>query len=527
VSLNNLENSLAVIRALWSEPFPNMDISDGSVLSEIVARPAAYTLSVIAEAIENLKINSSLYLMKNFPSKVTEEQLLLLLYNYGMTRLPGNTASGIVTIILSAPTTTSIPIGSQFEGPNNTAYITEASYIGVPSTSLQTSEYDRLIVQRQDGNYAFSIPVIASASGTDHNIKKNSSITPQITPINFVMAYADGDFVGGTNSESLPELFQRQVYWRTAHGLGSKLSIASFILSTTQSKFVSIVGAGDAGMIRDRHNIFKVSGGKADIYVATEYSPSRVSTTKTATLLNPISGIWQLAITKEDFPGYYAIDSILPLGSSLSGSLEIVTETKSIDMTGEDWTPDIDNIIEGAYSKYQTATIQFRDKTTAQGKDAGATEDFSISVYVMPNIDTLQDLFNSTDIREPSADLLIRAPIAIFTSISFGIKTTGLASSVNIAGMKSAIAEAINSRGFTNELPSSVIIGACKPYLNSSDEIQMPIEMMGQVRSPSGQVTIARHTNKLTIPEKAEECMTEKTMLFCIDEDSISISILA
>ena len=523
-----LDQPKAIIRTIWFEPFPNLDVSEGSVLSELVLGPAAYAFSYNDYIWNQYRASSTLYEIASDPDLVDDDILDKLLTNYGVIRDEGALATGSITMLLSSNDVTAVPVGMEFSTTGGVTFETLTSFTGVPTSDSITSTTDRLIVDRGSGSYSFSIDVTATEVGTSSNISKDTELTPTAAATNFVRSYAEGDFTGGGDEEDINDLIERVQYGVTSVGLGSRASIESLLGVAYSIVHTSITGVGDAEMLRDRHNIAAVStGGKADIYIASATRPIETSSTKTATLIDATAGIWQISILRDDFPGYYAIASILPLGSSASGTQEVYLETRGLDLSvsGSEYVPFVSDITEGAYSRYQTAVIQFYDVTAAASAAVGDTASYTVSVYMMPNIATIQDYLNNDLIRDPCSDYLVRAAVPVFVGVSMVIETKAGSAAPVTATLATDIATAINARGFQADLPASVIVSACTANLPSGSEIQMPISFSGQLRYPDGTIDFDNEINELTVPSAPAACVSKKTVLFFCDPADVSISV--
>jgi hypothetical protein len=526
ITQSNLDQAEDIVRTILFEAFPNLDLSDGSVLSELLGGPNAHFYVYCLSLLDQYRVSSTLYELGQSSTLTSDYVVDSLMSNYNVARSTGTTATGTATIILSSSDVTTIPTGTTFTTAGNLPFVTEDSFNAVPSSQNVSAATDRLIIDRGDGTYSFSVNITASAVGLSYNIGKDTSFTLSVVPSNFVRSYAESDFSGGTDAETTSDLLSRLNLGMASVGLGSRLSIKSLIASQFLVKHISITGVGDDEMLRDRHNIQAMStGGKADIYLSTGEYPIQSSTTKTATLINVASGIWQLSVAKNDFPGFYSVASILPLNSTASGSLEIYQETRFVDTSGDDYVPGIEDITEGGYSRYQTSVIQFIDTATASGKAVGATASYTLSVYMMNNIGAIQDYLNLSDIRDPCSDYLVRAAVPFFVSVSMQLEKVTGSDTPNTSSMKTAIASAINSHGFKGSLPASLVTSAVSSYLTDGVTVKYPIELLGQLRYPDGTVTALFDTKELVVPDAPTACVTKNTVLFYVDPTDIAISV--
>jgi len=297
---------------------------------------------------------------------------------------------------------------------------------------------------------------------------------------------------------------------------------------------MSIIGYGDSEMIRDRHNIFEIShGGKADLNVRTQYTPDLTVLTKEATLIDADEGIWQLSIGRDDAPGFYSVDSIvLPTADDDAYGFEIHSETRGKDLTSSDGTfvPSIANQAEAEYSRYQTAVVQFIDivTETAALTEGVSKQNYAVRVLYMPSVATLQDYFNKRSVRNPNADLLIRAPVPAFVSVSLKIRYTDNDETPNSAAIKAEIANKVNALQFSaGKLNASVIFNAAHSMLSGPDAaVVSPIDIACTIRRPDGTEINSRSSNEIDIPDDPENGVTQRTTSFYLETTGIDIELL-
>jgi hypothetical protein len=281
-------------------------------------------------------------------------------------------------------------------------------------------------------------------------------------------------------------------------------------------------------MIRDQHWIFPISGGgKTDIYARTTTSYYQEEKQLTATLvaLQTGRGIWQLNIDKDEFPGFYTLAKILNLSDSDDqDGFAITTDTRGYDLTGADFAPDIESADEAAYSAFQTATIQFMDTNTiVTAGDIGATQDYKVTFVGMPLIADLQEFCSGRDVRSPASDVLVKAAVPCFTSINILIAKPRGTVEPSATDIKNAVASYINATGFSSTLYASGIANVVEDYLNPGQLINR-IEMLGQVRRPTGTWNVLRDTHQITLPNVPEHFTTPRTTIFITTVEDISVS---
>jgi hypothetical protein len=516
-----------LVDALKAE-YPSLDLSEGRVFRELVIRPAALFHAERQQSIDDLRQSMSLLAIEQNPDLADDDIVDGVLSNYRVARSQGTKATGSLTIVLSTNVTTTIPQGTIFTASGQT-FTTDQSYVGVTTQDAVTSDQARLITQRTDGSYAFTIPVEAVEAGSAGDIRRNTRFTATPTIPGVIDIFATEDFAGGSDTQTNEELINEFKLGISPSVFSGRTQIEKIFLDNiTGLQDTSITGFGDAEMIRDKHNLFGVSnGGKADIYLRTALQPVSSTLTKEATLIDKENGTWQLTIERDDAPGFYLVESVLPQNSSSEGTLEITGETRGLDLSQEsnEFVPDVDNNTEGAYSRYQTAVVQFTDPDTGDTAVEGDKQNYSVNVLAMPNIKEAQDLAVARDRRNPQADYLVRAPVPGFCSVGLAVQYRGT-SAPDEDAIKQSIVDRVNGLSFdTGQLPASIIHDAVHNAAGDNVIVTSPLDLFCQIRKPDGTFINIRDANGILIPSLPDECVSNRTVALYIDTGSIAIEV--
>jgi len=506
--------------------YPSMDLSEGRVLRDILIRPAALFYALNQTNIQTIKNSMSVEAILGNVEPVDDEVVDLTVSNFKLTRIPGATSTGKIAIVLSTLRTTSVPVGTTFT-LGTLVFVTESSFVGVTtSDAVLDSTTQRLITQRTDGNYSFIIDVVASEAGAQYAVRRNTtfeSVSPAIPSM--ITAYASEDFTTGQAEETNQALMARFQQAISPAVYSGRTHIASKLLAVNNSiRMLSIIGYGDPEMLRDRHNIFAVShGGKADIYVRTRDYPQTILVNKTATLVDATTKTFQVTLGRDDAPGFYTVESVLPAAAPQDqGSLEVTSVTKGLDLSQvtNEFVPEIATLIEGAYSRYQTAVIRFVDPNN----DGSGSLSYDVYVNHMPGLVDLQDNSINRDNRNPQADYLVRAPIPAYASVGMTIQYT-TSEVPNADSIKQAVADAVNALNFSlGQLPASIIHDAVYTVLDKRYAVVVsPLDIYCRIHKPDGSVVAIRSPNGITAPNEPENCVTSLTMLFYLTPASVDI----
>lgn len=520
------------LKAFVDANLDNVDTGKGSVFYDLMIRPDA-----VFKQLSNLNINrwrrsASLLEISRDPTLADPAIVDALMSNYGVTRAAGRIPTGPVTILLSSNVTTVIPAGSVFAS-GTLLFSTTRAYIGVPTSDLVTKDTDQLIAALGDGVYSFEVQVTAAESGEAFQLSQGDCLTMQAPPSNYVSAQATSDFSVGASAETNTELMTELATGISGKTTASRKHVRSLASEAYPNiKHGSVIGFGDVEMQRDKLNIFNTSfGGKSDIYLQTDVRPIKVVTTKVATLMDAGLSKWQLYFDRDEFAGVYKIASIKPKGSTALGGFAITTDIRDFDITpltvdSDSFIPAIDSYTQAAFSRYQTATIEFADSETdaSEMTPITTTQEYDITLIRLPDIASIQDdLVSDYWVSSHRYDDLVRAPIPCLTSLSIALRVPQ-GTEVNQTSIKAAVAARINELNFTNKLSSSIIADVVHNFIDTNGSVTMPVDMFGEVIDPEdGSSVVYRSGTTLTIPEDYSKSMTERTIMFFVDPGDIDI----
>lgn len=514
--------------AAWlAAEYPSLDLSAGRVLRDLLIRPAALLHTLNQTDVANVMKSQSLSAIKLDPASADTAVVDAVFSNYQVSRKSGTNAAGQLTIVVSAALTTAIGQAAVFSA-NGYEFQPTASFVGVTASSAVISTSQRLITRRADGTYAFVIDVQATAEGPV-GIRRNTRFTVNQPISGLVDVFATADFTDGVAPETNAEMvaaFERGISPPVFSG---RIQIDALLHETMPDLVTtSIVGYGDAEMLRDRNNLFGIGGGKADLYVRTALLPSMTTLTKEATLISAAGKTWQFSIAKDDAPGFYEVESVLPENSSASGSLEITAETRGVNLTAtNEFVPDIYSMLDGAYTRYQTAVVQVYDPdTSTTGMTEGVTKrNFTVLVSCLPGLATLQSLASNRNNRSPNSDYLVRAPVPAIVTMDLTLEYA--ADVPDVGAIQTALAKAVNSLGITDRIPAALIHDTIRTAAGPDVIAVSPVDMFMRLRKPLGGYVQDRSANALTIPTLPGEGVSPRTTAFFLYPDSVSITLRA
>lgn len=524
-----LSDATVFVRDFLRNKYPTLDLQPTRVLYDLLVRPTAEITAYNQTNLDHYRKASSLQEIVANPAAYTEEDVDRILGNYGITRQVGTAAEGNVTIIMESNRITSVAVGVSFTA-NGLTFNAKETYVATPGPL--TASFERLLVQQDNGTWAFTITVVAAAVGTQYMMKGNTPFTWVSPTSGYLSAAAEGDFSGGTNTETNQDLIDRMDSGLAAKAMAGRMNIEALLRYNFPGiKNVSIIGAGDQEMLRDSHNIFAYkTGGKADIYVRSNTQLINKIVTKACVLVDKADKIFQVALTRDDYSGFYTINSVLPESSeNYGGTVEILSDIRGINMTDLPYVaPDVTNLIEGAYTRFQTAIVQIRDLLAdVTNMNVGDKKNYKFNLGGLPLIDDMQDYCSSRSVRNPEGDYVVRAPIPMLVSVTLQVDHIQGDQDVDIGAVKTSIANAINTTGFApGRLSSSTIVDAAHNAFQGRTTVHEPIDMFGALRLPSGAVQLFRSGTGIDVPDNILEGVSSRNVAFFTDVSAIVVNVV-
>jgi hypothetical protein len=233
--------------------------------------------------------------------------------------------------------------------------------------------------------------------------------------------------------------------------------------------------------------------------------------------------LFQITLGRDDAPGFYTVEAVLPEGATQDqGSLEVSEVIKGLDLTSTsgEFVPEITNITEGAYSRYQTAVIKFIDPDN----DGTGSLSYNVWVNMMPDLVMLQDDSVNRANRNPQADYLVRAPIPAYAAVSLKVQYTN-SEAPDTDKIKQAVCDAVNTMDFAiGQLPASIIFDAVYTVADKRYAVVVsPVDIYCRIHTPDGRILSVRSPNGITVPNEPEYCVTSRTTLFFLTPANVDV----
>lgn len=530
---DNVAQQLAEAATRVQEQNPRLDARRGVLHDTVV-----YFHAALAEQLNaNLRDYEKARSLKDIeadPTLSDPELVDQVLSNFGVVRKGGSFATGEVAVVVFDDVTLTLAAGTRFQASGKT-FTTDRVYTAKAESAQINDAGDRLLTRLDDGNWRFTLFVTADEEGPASRLAKDTLITPQAVPANYVTSFAVGTFTGGKSTEGNAELIARLQQGVACKAPSNRVNMAAMLRQVeAYSRVValSILGMGDPEMLRDKHWIFPVGGGgRVDWYVRSEERLTHKLLQKTATCLSKDSSnntsLWQLAVTRDDAPGFYELANVRRLGGGESlGGFTVVSEVRSLDLTGDGWRPDIVGLVEGDYTRFMTAVVQFTDNGTGQESlTVGDVGDYQLEALYLPLIGDIQDTLSAADVRSRVADVLIKAPVPCFLGLSFTVFKAAGQDDPDLDAVRSALAAAVNAAGFTGKLFASELQSAAADHLLDGQRTGA-IDMLGRIRYPGGLTRYVRSSEVLTVPAEPTSLVSARTVQFFLDPADVGVTVV-
>jgi hypothetical protein len=514
------------------ERHPDVEVSRG-VFHDLILYFNGVLNAAVQENVDRIMQSNSLLAITQNPALADTNLVDGVLSNFNLTRATGASAVGEAIVVVRQAVSTQINAAIKMIA-NGVTFFPARTFIGVPPDEPATADGARSMVAVGDGTYAFKITVYAVDIGTAGNIPRNTKLIPAAAPSNVIAIFAANDFVKGIDPPTNAEYIAKLADGLAAKTVGGRKSFVATIKNQPDFqniRHISIIGFGDPEQSRDQHGLFPISGGgRVDIYTQTHAIAPKTDRLLTAEYVRPAAAgdntagtVWKITFTKNTAPGFYDVTRIAKIADTENTGYEIISRTPGYNIAGADYQPDIQTVEESAYTRYKTLTVQFIDADIQPNTvTIGQTAVYSVTTIGLPLIGELQDFIAGRDIRCRLADVLVKAAIPCFTSISFKIRRAANELDPDFAAIKKEIVAAVAAVGFSGQLSASVITSAAHKYLTGQQSIS-DVDMFGKILRPDGKTVYLRDPARIEVPDDPARFVSAKTVAFFVAEDDIEI----
>lgn len=521
VTQSDFDLAFALQSQIVQEKHPELDLRRGAIHDINLTLQAVLAAAARIEQQRLMESNSLLAVSEN-PSLADSDTVARLFSRFLVTPRPGAQAAGLLTVIVSQPTPLVLPAGTVFTAESQ-SYTTDYSVAARAAVSDILSPTDKLLELQTDGTYAFTFNVTAVTPGFAGIIRQKTTAVPEKPIANFVGAYAAQDFTGGEDPDTTATMLARLQGGIAARTWSNAANLAALVRSQPlfASAQVSVTGAGDPEMLRDKHSVLPVAfGNRVDVWVRQPGGAPTVTVVKTATYTGPgASGpSWRLPLTRDDLPGVYAVAAVLRSGRANSATVVPTSFVREYSPGADD--PDIVSALEAGYSRYQSGYLTFTDAfDTGETLTVGDTVDYAVTGILTPSIAVLQDFLDSATLRPVAGDVVVRGAVPCFLSVDLRFDTE-LSTAVRDS-IQTAVAKYVNGLGFSGAVYASAIAALVMPLVPSGVNLRR-IRLTGILFRPDGTTAVFRDRELLQIPDESAQMVSSKTTVFYLDPSSVA-----
>lgn len=541
MSQDQYDQAENTVISLLRSAYPTMDLRRGTVLRELVVRPAAAFYSLEGDRYAKLQQVSSLQLIADNPTTATVEDVNRILSNFNITQRAGANAFGTVYMQLATSRQYILDADFTLFTMQDLVYVLENSYT-ILAKPDSTDPTQLQLYTNDDGTFYALVPVIAQTTGSAYNISAGTTLNATTTFDGFVAASAYTNFVSGADAETVNQLIARMPSAIAHRSLESRISIDSILRDPYQGNFgsvlvaTSVLGYGDQGQLRDKHNAFGVAvGSRADIFVRTFAQPFVTTLMKTGTKI--AAHTYQFTLGNTEAPGYYAIravsdETVISSPTLTFGALPIlgtygVLEVRSATGTTNTFH-DINNAnagIETCGTVFQQAVVTVQDVLD----DTAESRIFKVELYTAPSLTEIQTYVDSFNTRNIKADHLVRTPFICLVGVRANV-TPITGALLDTGAIRQAIADYINDRSFTATLTESEILGVLYRYpirqVDTSDDPITGLQLQGMVRDAEGVLHyLSGHALDIQSIANIHRMLLPSTCVFGVNPADINITV--
>ena len=466
VDIDLLKNYEELLRSYYLGLNPDADVSNGSVIHELVIRPAAAIYARNEKALETLKTQYSLNLLAQTenPDPDLAENLAA---NFKVERRDGTKGSGTVAVYTNQNASdVYMGVGTEITAGGVVLELPH-TYVGVSSLEGYEDTDDvkyRELMKMGSGEYAFLAGVV-TAEPTSASVPEGTPATTDVDNSLVVRMEVASAVGGGSDEETTQDLVDRVIHGITAKVPSGKAHIEAMLKESEIVDVIDLVVTGmrDPEMLRDRNNVFMVgTGGRADAWCRTSALPSTTTIVKTAES-DDGGSTWRMHFDRSEAPGWYYIARI-----AHSDNPKVITDSNEISLTfgyqNVDGGPEVFSGVTARYSPYQTADAVF----VYEGLGTSSTE-FMVDLVAMPRLEDIQSLLDAPAVRNPQQDVLARGLVPAFVGIDMALECRGDKSGVDVDKIKEDVAAFVNGlpagRGFLSVADLAVVVNASNPNL--------------------------------------------------------------
>lgn len=446
---------------------PELDLRSGTAVRALVIEPGALLDASQRDVVNRLRTAMSLKAMSR-ETTVPRDDADAVLSNFGISLGGGTKATGMVRVDLTGTSPVTVRAGVEFKTEDDVRFaVTKTT-----AASVDPADGEEAIRPANGGRYYFTVPVEAVEVGSSGNIGQGRSLSCSVIIGNYYSSEAFSDFTGGEDGESVASAVARipaaLAYRGMTNALSVRAQLSAVLADPSVLRAVSCAGYRCRAQLRDKHNLFGVSvGGRVDVYARLFDAPGVeslvVSGVRVASEDGDPEGV-KYRIDLPALPGFYGVRYVGPAEDqpgrrgSMPYRLERTAVAGASDAHDFDFSEDC---CEAAWSAYQGGVLYVYDShedddwiVAAAAEDGQVTRDFKVDLYWTDGIARLQELVDSSEVRNVAADYVVRSPAVCLVGVTAAVRLKpGV--SVRESDLEDAVAAYVNGRSFVPQLTRS------------------------------------------------------------------------
>lgn len=508
--------------------FPDLAIRGGP-LADLVLGPSADALAAVDHhaAEITLAYDPATALAEGGYDEATLEAVLA---GRGVTREAAATATGRIGFVFSTDAVRTISSGFNLLTADGVAVRTTGPTRFLPTGSTASQVGDAVLVLTPNGNYVGTTPGSAVSAGASGNRPAGTALTPSTTVPNLSTAFTATDFTGGADTETDAALLAR-LPSATAPRTAATAAGAEAVVHAAAPSIsdAAAIGFGHPGMYRGRSVLSLQAPGRMDLRVRTASSPGRVTARVTATLVATSEGfgVWQCATSREDAPGWFAVEKAVQAGQTVgvAGYLPTLI-TPGFDLSGVTDPPDVRTAADAMFSSYSiAAVVKFVDTDTdISGLVVGvSTRDYDLVIRAFPEIGTAQPAVEVAGVRAAAGDCLVRAASPVLTEVT-AAATIQAGVTLTAAQVSAAVARAVNAQPIDNRLSGAVVAATALQTMPAGTALQLSA-WSGTVYTINGTTQLVTGTNGLEVATDWANGLGPDAVAFYADATGVTASV--
>lgn len=401
------------LEAFVRTSFPQLDLSPGTVMGDLIITPQAFTLTAVETGVERFMSDLDLGNVAEgiiFNCDFVEKYL----HNFAADPTESLQGSGVVRLVFAENQTYILDRSVRFQFGNSvyTMYLPFATAMTIYPVGSQLPTGQNGVVLRDTGSATFfaDIPVVCEVGTAEVAIGTGGLINTVITELGAITALTR--LSAGSATITLPQLAKRTRTTIYAASMNTRNSAVRY--AYTMCPFIDgayAIKSGDPEMLRSFYTSATNPPACLDMYVRSAGYEFTEQQTLTLVRQEVSPGVWVWE-GDWDYTGTpYYIESVRHVSvPDVANIPHVVTST-----------PDLTTVLRGSrsYTKHERLHIQVEDSAryaytpTMVGSEVVRTSQFTITYRTDPMLRVIADTIESSDNLPINVSTLVRGFIPV------------------------------------------------------------------------------------------------------------------